>query len=43
MKKGIRQILCIMTVVISLLTTSALALSADYTLYYEESYGIQTR
>lgn len=31
MKKGIRQILCIMTVVISLLTTSALALSADYT------------
>lgn len=30
MKKGIRQILCIMTVVISLLTTSALALSADY-------------
>ena len=25
MKKGIRQILCIMTVVISLLTTSALA------------------
>ena len=26
MKKGIRQILCIMTVVISLLTTSALAL-----------------
>ena len=30
MKKGIRQILCIMTVVISLLTTSALALSVDY-------------
>ena len=31
MKKGIRQILCIMTVVISLLTTSALALSVNYT------------